>query len=104
MSTALNLDGQLATRDELRTEIMSVREEIREGFAGVDRRFADADQRMTTGFAAADQRMTTGFADAARGLADLEVKLGATTRSLFFQMLGLQLSAAAIVFAFLKLL
>jgi predicted nuclease with TOPRIM domain len=136
LSSALNLDNQLATRDELRTEIMAVREDIRAldaKFAAVDSRltsldaqfdhlemkmdlrfsesdlkmdlrFSESDAKMDLRFAESDAKMDRRFLQLDVRFADFESKLASSTRNLFIQLLGLQLSAAALVVAVSKFL
>jgi chromosome segregation ATPase len=171
LSSALNLDNQLATRDELRTEVMSVREDVREfehrtdarftkvdqrfdqldskmdsRFASVDVRFVELESKMDVRFAELESKMDVRFAEleskmdsrfasvdsqfakvdsqfakvdsqfakvdsqlaqlAAKigGLSgEFESKLNGSTRTLFLQLLGLQISAAALVVAVSKI-
>jgi hypothetical protein len=86
LSSALNIDNQLATRDELRTEIMSVREAMREFEHRVELNLVRLESRI-------DTRFTT-----------FEAKLNSTTRTLVFQLLGLQLSASGLFVAIAKFL
>ena len=79
LGNALNLDGQLASRDELRTEIFAVREDMR------------------TEFAAVRDEMRTGFAD-------VRVTIAAGNRALFVQLLTMQMTMFGLVIGGVKLL
>ena len=79
LGNASNLDGQLASRDELRTEIFAVREDMR------------------TEFAAVRDEMRTGFAD-------VRVTIAAGNRALFFQLLTMQMTMFGLVIGGVKLL
>jgi hypothetical protein len=97
MSTALNLDGQLATRDELKTEILAVREDMR----------TDIDALRTelrTGLAEVRKDMASEFADVRKELADMRERFAAANRSLLFQLLAMQMSLFGLVIAGAKLL
>ena len=86
LSSALNLDGQLASRDELRTEIFAVREDMRTEFAAVRAEIADVRNEMRSGFS------------------DLRVQIASGNRALFFQLLTMQMSLFGLVIAAVKLL
>ena len=90
LGNALNLDGQLASRDELRTEIFAVREDMRTEFAAVR-------DEMRTGLAAVRDEMRTGFAD-------VRVTIAAGNRALFFQLLTMQMTMFGLVIGGVKLL
>jgi hypothetical protein len=104
MSTALNLDGQLASRDELRTEIFAVREDMRDEFAAVRMEMRDE-------FAAVRMEMREGF-DRVDGetrslhseIADVREKIASGNRNLLFQLLAMQMTMFGLVVAAVKLL
>ena len=79
LGNALNLDGQLASRDELRTEIFAVREDMRTEFASVR------------------EELRTGFSE-------LRVTIAAGNRALLFQLLTMQMTMFGLVLAAVKLL
>ena len=97
LSTALNLDGQLATRDELVTSIMAVREEI-----------AELKAETRSGFASMQTDMANMKAELRSEIGGLHTemveKFSSSGRTLFFQLAGLQFTLFGFVMAGFKLL
>ncbi len=108
LSTALNLDGQLASRDELRTEILAVREDMRSEFAAVRAEmrseFADVRAEMRSEFADVRHDMNAEFALVRRELSELRERFSSANRALLFQLLALQMTLFGLVIAGAKLL
>jgi uncharacterized protein (DUF3084 family) len=115
LTTALNLDGQLATRDELRTEILVVRDELRTEILAVreDLRHELGVLRdeVRTGLDAVRLEMRTEFGAVQNELAAVRKEVGETrerfasaNRALLFQLLAMQMSLFGLVIAGAKLL
>jgi hypothetical protein len=108
LTTALNLDGQLATRDELRTEILAVREDMRSEFAAVRdemrSEFAAVRNEMRSEFAAVRDEMRSEFAAVRKEMAEMRERFASANRALLFQLLAMQMSLFGLVIAGAKLL
>lgn len=104
MSTALNLDGQLASRDELRTEILAVREDMRSDFDEVR-------AELRNGLSEVRKDLATGLAEVRKDIISLQKDIGETrerfasaNRALLFQLLAMQMSLFGLIIAGAKLL
>ena len=63
LATALNLDGQLASRYELQTELLATREELRAVLLGVSLETQSLRDEMRAGLAATNEALRTGLAN-----------------------------------------
>ena len=104
LSTALNLDGRLASRDELRTEIFAVREDMRSEFADVRSEMRSGFADVWAEFAAIRGERTSESAAVRSELSEMRKRFAAANRTLLFQLSAMQMSLFGLVIAGAKLL